>query len=763
MDDGGNKSEFELEVNDKDTELVSADIESPGDEGDELPTDDKKVVEGDLPAPEKDPFEDELDSELDALEAEEKAEEETEGETEAEEAPEEEKPEEKPTEEEPTEEDKAAEAADAAEASEETTVAADAEAAEEKAEGEAEAEEPVEEEKPAEEEKPEEEPEEEPTEEEKPEEEKTEESTESEEAEEEPVAEVAEEKAEEVPEEEKPADEEPEEAPIVVDSVNAPVDSTQANSKFPVEPAEEKKKNSKTGIFVMIAIIVLLLIGIGIFFIMGGGLAKEEKKGNQGNQGGSDEPTPNKVIGISEFDVNLLKDLSTAKNNVYSPMSIKYAMSMLIEGTDGDTKKELEDAIGSYEPNKYTMSDHLSIANAIFVRDDFKAAIRKSYTDAIKEKYGANAIYDSFNSAATINDWVYTNTLKLIPQILTDDDLKEARFVIANTVAINMKWENVIQCSINNTSDCKDSKKYSVSYKHEKYSDYVRDYTDNYRSKVSFNGKEALGLEFAASINDYDIINVVGEDAIRSTVKDAYNKCVEESNGVGCEIGGTTIDKYLDDYVKEIGENYGKVDVSTDFQMYVDENVKMFAKDFKEYDGAQLQYVGIMPTSASLTDYIKEMTVDKLTTLVGGLKDIKKENFEGGKVTRIRGILPEFDFNEMYDLVGEFRALGANKVFTDDADLSKMLEDGVKEVEVGKIKHAAKIQFTNTGVKAAGATVIVGVGNAMDMDFEYDFDVPVEEIDMTFNKPFMYLIRDKATGEIWFMGTVYEGVAEKKN
>ena len=222
-------------------------------------------------------------------------------------------------------------------------------------------------------------------------------------------------------------------------------------------------------------------------------------------------------------------------------MSIKYAMSMLIEGTDGDTKKELEDAIGSYEPNKYTMSDHLSIANAIFVRDDFKAAIRKSYTDAIKEKYGANAIYDSFNSAATINDWVYTNTLKLIPQILTDDDLKEARFVIANTVAINMKWENVIQCSINNTSDCKDSKKYSVSYKHEKYSDYVRDYTDNYRSKVSFNGKEALGLEFAASINDYDIINVVGEEETtgveelhiaydKSSVYDLNGRRVNENN-----------------------------------------------------------------------------------------------------------------------------------------------------------------------------------------------------------------------------------------
>ena len=51
MDDGGNKSEFELEVSDKDVELVSADIESPGDEGTELPVDDAALTEGDIEVP----------------------------------------------------------------------------------------------------------------------------------------------------------------------------------------------------------------------------------------------------------------------------------------------------------------------------------------------------------------------------------------------------------------------------------------------------------------------------------------------------------------------------------------------------------------------------------------------------------------------------------------------------------------------------------------------------------------------------------------
>ena len=39
---------------------------------------------------------------------------------------------------------------------------------------------------------------------------------------------------------------------------------------------------------------------------------------------------------------------------------------------------------------------------------------------------------------------------------------------------------------------------------------------------------------------------------------------------------------------------------------------------------------------------------------------------------------------------------------------------------------------------------------------EYSFDVPVKKIDITFDKPYIYIIRDKDSGEVWFTGTVYE-------
>ena len=50
-----------------------------------------------------------------------------------------------------------------------------------------------------------------------------------------------------------------------------------------------------------------------------------------------------------------------------------------------------------------------------------------------------------------------------------------------------------------------------------------------------------------------------------------------------------------------------------------------------------------------------------------------------------------------------------------------------------------------------------GMG-AADGGFKYYFEAPVKRINLTFDNPYMYLVRDKDTGEIWFAGTVYEPV-----
>ena len=72
-------------------------------------------------------------------------------------------------------------------------------------------------------------------------------------------------------------------------------------------------------------------------------------------------------------------------------------------------------------------------------------------------------------------------------------------------------------------------------------------------------------------------------------------------------------------------------------------------------------------------------------------------------------------------------------------------------------RHKANIEFSNNGIKAAAATSLSGgKGAGGSCVFDYRYDVPVKKIDLTFDNPYMIIIRDKNTGEVWFTGTVYE-------
>jgi len=63
--------------------------------------------------------------------------------------------------------------------------------------------------------------------------------------------------------------------------------------------------------------------------------------------------------------------------------------------------------------------------------------------------------------------------------------------------------------------------------------------------------------------------------------------------------------------------------------------------------------------------------------------------------------------------------------------------------------HKANIDFTEKGVKAAAVTVFAMTDGAM---LNTNKEEPIE---IKINKPFMYIIREKNTNEIWFVGAVY--------
>ena len=525
----------------------------------------------------------------------------------------------------------------------------------------------------------------------------------------------------------------------------------------PTPMAEPAKKNkSKAPLLAAIIIVLLVCGGVGAFFVLRNGSngQKNDTKKNEDIKTLSELRM--KDNSLSDFDLAFLKKNNNGGNVVYSPLSIKYALEMLSEGANGDSKTEIDTLIGDYKAKAYLNSKNRSLANALFVQSDRKGVILDSYISGLKSKYGASVIYDDFTSAANVNKWISDQTLGIINNMISDDDLAALDFALINALAIDMNWNYRIQCAYDEEQPDKvESKWYSVSYKHEKYSDYVECIDQNAGHDFAiakFDGdKKVKAATIGASINKYDIVKSLGEDKIRSTVKPKYEEWLKDM-GTGHEGVEYDVDKFLDEFVTELKENYGKVDDSTDFKMYTDDNVKMFAKNLKEYDGATLQYIGIMPKNQDLKDFVKEANAEKISNYIGKLYDIKKENFKDGVVTKVTGTIPFFKYSYDMDLYKNLQSLGVKTVFSDKADLSKLTSDN--NIKITEAKHKADIEFSNDGIKAAAVTMMGGAGDAG--GFEYKFEVPVETIDVSFNKPYMYLIRDVMTGEVWFAGTVYE-------
>ena len=526
-----------------------------------------------------------------------------------------------------------------------------------------------------------------------------------------------------------------------------------------------KKRNKLQTIGIIFLVLGILVILVSIVYILlfsnNNTKTKKEKVTAKNQEYYSQYQL--KGNSLEDFDLYFMKLENKEKNKVYSPLSIKYALEMLAEGSNGDTKAQIDAVIGEYVARKYSNSSHMSFANAMFIRNSFKDEIKESYTNLLQEKYNANVLYDNFENAKTINNWISEKTFNLINNLLDDEAVQQGNFYLVNALAIDMNWKNQIQCQAGNLP----CKYYHVYYPHEEYNDYVANIetVEDYPA-LTFDGKEnRKAVQIGASFNNYDIVRELGEENIRKTVGDAYRDWLQGDEVKRMEEDAKKwnynanieydVDKFLDNYIKEIDSNYRKEDISSDYSFYVNDDVKVFAKDLQEENGITLQYVGIMPKNIPLQEFIKDTTATQLSNIISNLKELESASFREGVVTKITGYIPLFQFDYSLDLINDLKELGIKDVFeSDKANLSNMTDD---KQYIYDALHQANIEFSNEGIKATAVTAGGGAGSASG-GFDYKYEVPVETINLTFDNPYMFLIRDKETGEVWFAGTVYEPI-----
>jgi len=116
---------------------------------------------------------------------------------------------------------------------------------------------------------------------------------------------------------------------------------------------------------------------------------------------------------------------------------------------------------------------------------------------------------------------------------------------------------------------------------------------------------------------------------------------------------------------------------------------------------------------------------------------------DGLQPIRLVLTMPGFEFDSEFSLKDTLAAMGMPVAFTDGADFSGMT--GNPELFISDVLHKAFVAVDEKGTEAAAATaVIAGVSS-----------VPIEPpVQVTVDRPFIFLIRDIDTGAILFIGRV---------
>ncbi len=146
------------------------------------------------------------------------------------------------------------------------------------------------------------------------------------------------------------------------------------------------------------------------------------------------------------------------ENLVYSPVNVYMALSMLAESTDGQTRKQILDLLGTNDitslrtlANKLWMSNYTDdglktniLANSVWLRDG--ANYNKSTLELLADKYYASTFSglmgsDEYNKA--LQNWLNEQTGSLLKEQANEVEFNDSTVLgLASTVYFKGGWQN---------------------------------------------------------------------------------------------------------------------------------------------------------------------------------------------------------------------------------------------------------------------------------------------------------------------------------
>jgi len=225
---------------------------------------------------------------------------------------------------------------------------------------------------------------------------------------------------------------------------------------------------------------------------------------------------------------------------------------------------------------------------------------------------------------------------------------------------------------------------------------------------LNINNDISFYKQFVYPFNDVEIYSFYREDGIRTTMNGMIKNKVSDEN----------------------------------IAYYKDNNINVFCMDLQPCAGIQLEFMAIMPENENLSDFINNISKKKINEIDSKLK------FSSDEQCNLMILLPRFRFKYSLDLKKNLMKLGIKDAFNKmTADFSKM--NSKNKLYVSDALHKQLIDFSRRGLKMDS-----DVSSPVD---DVDINHPTVSIEMT--KPFMFIIRDKISKEIWYIGTVHEPLA----
>ena len=153
------------------------------------------------------------------------------------------------------------------------------------------------------------------------------------------------------------------------------------------------------------------------------------------------------------------------------------------------------------------------------------------------------------------------------------------------------------------------------------------------------------------------------------------------------------------------------------------------------YDGSELSMVILLPERGHFEEFEASLDADQVDSILGDL---------GYKAVDVS--LPKFEFESEFSLVDTLAAMGMPIAFSGAADFSGMT--GSRDLYIAEILHKAFVSVDEAGTEAAAATAVVMKETAIE-----------EPVEVTADRPFVFLIRDIETGAVLFLGRVANPLA----